>query len=97
MEDIEDEIREVINDVTGEKYITKLQVTKEGDIWTLYLYLNRELVPMVMSIEGSFDLFKRFVAYEIKHRRLNEVKYWKTDLTLPSLQCNGDGELELGW
>ena len=72
---IEEEIRQIINDVTEREYITKLQVSQDGDIWTLYLYLNRELVPLVMSIQGDEEHFKRFVATEMKKRRLHEVKY----------------------
>lgn len=94
---IEEEIRQIINDVTEREYITKLQVSQDGDIWTLYLYLNRELVPLVMSIQGDEEHFKRFVAKEMKKRRLHEVKYWRTERELPALECNENGELELGW
>jgi hypothetical protein len=72
---IEEEIKQIINDVTEREYITKLHVSHEDDIWTLYLYLNRELVPLVMSIQGSKELFKRFVKEEMRKRRLQEVKY----------------------
>lgn len=94
---IEEEIRQIINDVTEREYITKLHVRQDGDIWTLYLYLNRELVPMVMGYEGTEEGFKKFVKREMKKRRLEEVKYWKTTREIPVLSCNEDGELELGW
>ena len=94
---LEEEIKQIISEVTEREYITKLQVTQDDDIWTLYLYLNRELVPLVMSIQGDEEKFKRFVVDEMKRRRLHEVKYWKTDRTLPALECNENGELELGW
>lgn len=97
MTELEEEIRRIINDVTEREYITKLSVRHDDDIWTLYLYLNRELVPMVMSIQGTEDQFKRFVKREMKKRRLHEVKYWKTTREIPVLQCNENGELELGW
>lgn len=93
MAGIEEEIRQIINDVTEREYISRLQVSHEGDIWTLYLFLNRELVPLVMSIQGDEKLFKRFVAEEMKRRRLHEVKYWRTNRELPALNCDG----ELGW
>ena len=96
MTKLEEEIKNIINDVTEREYVSRLQVTKEDDIWTLYLYLNRELVPLVMSIQGDEEKFKKFVAYEMKKRRLHEVKYWKTDRTLPALECNENGEFELG-
>ena len=41
----------------------------------LYLYLDRELVPLVMGIDGDEDTFKKFVRKEMKKRRLHEVKY----------------------
>jgi len=75
MTKIEEEIKQIINDVTEREYITKLQVSHEDDIWTLYLFLNRELVPLVISIQGDEKRFKQFVAEEMKHRRLHEVKY----------------------
>lgn len=93
MTKIEEEIRQIINDVTEREYITRLQVTQDNDIWTLYLFLNRELVPLVMGIQGDEETFKKFVRSEMKKRRLQEVKYWKTDRTLPALQCNENGEL----
>lgn len=97
MKEIEDEIRQIINDATEREYITKLHVRQDDDIWTLYLYLNRELVPMVMSKQGTYEDFKKFVKREMKKRRLHEVKYWKTTREIPVLVCNDDGELELGW
>lgn len=90
MTEIEQEIKKIIDETTERDYISKLRVIHEDDVWTLCLYLNRELVPLVMSIQGSEDHFKDFVACEMKKRRLHEVKYWKTDRTLPALDCNGE-------
>jgi len=97
MTDIEKDIKRIIEEVTEREYITKLQVSHEDDIWTLYLFLNRELVPLVISIQGDEKRFKQFVAEEMKRRRLQEVKYWRTERTLPALECNENGEFELGW
>lgn len=94
---IEEEIKQIINDVTEREYISKLQVSQEDDIWTLYLFLNRELIPLVISYQGDEENFKKFIAKEIRKRRLHEVKYWRTERELPSLSCNENGELELGW
>lgn len=93
MTKIEDEIRQIINEVTEREYIGKLSVRNEDDIWTLYLYLNRELVPMVMSMQGTEDQFKRFVKREMKKRRLHEVKFWKGIMELPVIDCSENGEL----
>ncbi len=98
MATIEEEIKQIIKEVTNREYISKLYISHDkDDIWTLYLYLNRELIPLVMSVQGDEQRFKDFVADEMKKRRLQEVKYWKTDRELPALECNSDGELELGW
>lgn len=97
MTGIEEEIKQIIDDITEREYIGKIRVFHEDDIWTLHLYLNRELVPLVMSIQGDEKKFKKFVAREIKKRRLQEVKYWKTTRELPALECDGNGGLELRW
>lgn len=89
MTKLEEEIRQIINDVTEREYVTKLKVCHEDDLWTLYLYLDRELVPLTMGIQGDEETFKKFVRREMKKRRLQEVKYWKTDRTLPAIDCNG--------
>ena len=98
MTELEEEIRQIINDVTEREYVSKLHVRYEDDIWTLYLYMDMEIVPsIVMSTQGSEEDFKKFVKREMKKRRLEEVKYWKTTRDIPVLSCNKDGELELGW
>ena len=97
MTELEEEIRQIINDVTEREYITKLHVSQDGDIWTLYLYMDRDLVPpIVMSKQGSLEDFKKFIKREMRKRRLEEVKYWKTTREIPVLSCK-DGELEIGW
>lgn len=94
---IEKDIKKIIEDITEREYVSRLIVTQDDDIWTLYLFLDKEFGPLVMSIQGDERKFKRFVAKEMKRRRLQEVKYWKVDRTLPALECNENGELELGW
>ena len=60
--------------------------------------MDRDLVPpIVMSKQGSLEDFKKFVKREMRKRRLEEVKYWKTTREIPVLSCNKDGELEIGW
>ena len=93
MTELEQEIKKIIETETEREYISKLRVIKEDDFYTLYLYLNRELVPLVISIQGDEGRFKDLIKSEIKKRRLHEVKFWKTDRTLPSIDCNG----EIGW
>ena len=49
-----------------------------------------------MSKQGSLEDFKKFIKREMRKRRLEEVKYWKTTREIPVLSCK-DGELEIGW
>lgn len=98
MTTLEEEIKQIIDDVTDREYIGKLQVTHEDDIWTLYLFLDMEITPpIVMSIQGDEETFKKFIKREMRKRRLQCVKFWKTIRELPALECVDNGELELGW
>ena len=92
MTKLEEEIRQIINETTEREYISKLRVIQDGDLWMLYLYLDRELVPLVMGIDGDEDTFKKFVRKEMKKRRLHEVKYWNTLREPPARDCNENGE-----
>ena len=89
MTKLEEEIKQIIDETTDREYVSKLRVVKEDDTYILYLYLNRELVPMTMGCQGDEETFKKFVRKEMKTRRLQEVRYWKTDRTLPATDCNG--------
>ena len=81
MTTIELEIKNIIEDIICGKYIGKLKVSKEemGDsvLWTLFLYLDLELSPMILAYEGSEDQFKNFIKDEIKERKLQGVRFWK--------------------
>ncbi len=79
MTNLELEIKAIIEKATCTKYIGKLKVFKEtvGDstLWTLLLYLNLELSPMVLAYEGTEDQFKDFVYSEMKTRKLYNVHF----------------------
>jgi len=82
---IESELRQIINDTICGKYLGKLQVIRdedeEGTInWALLLYLDTEMSPIIMACQGTEDHFKEFVREEIKHRKLQGVKFYSVKL-----------------
>lgn len=81
---LETEIRGIINEAIKGKYIGKLKVQKEAfgeeTLWTLFLYLDMEMSPLVMARTGSWDDFKDFIRKEMKSRKLEMVSFWRTEL-----------------
>lgn len=75
---LENEILEIINEVTGNCYIGKLTVTEEDDGYTLRLGLNTPNAPTVLYYQGSVEDFKEYIKEEIKRRRYSEIEYWNT-------------------
>lgn len=49
----EQEILELINCTVGGKYIGKLKVIYDECGWQLFLYLNREMTPLILSYQGT--------------------------------------------
>lgn len=81
MTEIENQIKEIIEEVVNGKYIGKLRVISEpinnSTLWMLLLYLDLEITPMVLAYEGNVDEFKEFIRKEMKTRKLQTVKFWK--------------------
>ncbi len=82
MTTIEQDIRNIIDEVICGKYIGKLKVVTEelpdnSTLWMLLLYLDMELTPMVLAYEGTEEQFKDFIRKEIKARKLQNVHFWK--------------------
>lgn len=75
---LENEILEIINEVTGQCYVGKLNVKEEEDEYTLYLGLSTPNAPTVLYFQGSVEDFKKYIKEEIKKRRYPEVEYWNT-------------------
>lgn len=77
---MERDIRDLINEIVGGKYIGKLKVAQDkiGDstFWTLMLYLDTEMTPLILAYEGTEEEFKNFIAEELKERKLQNVKFW---------------------
>lgn len=82
MRQIENDIRNIIDEVTCSKYTGKLKVIKEilpedSILWMLLLYLDTEMTPMILAYEGTEDEFKDFIRSEIKSRKLQTVHFFK--------------------
>ena len=82
---LETEIRNIIDKTIKGKYIGKLKVQKEDfddgtTLWTLFLYLDMEMSPIIMAYQGSKDEFKEFIQKEIKSRKLEMVSFWRAEL-----------------
>lgn len=70
---LEDKILDIINEVTESKYTGGLKVVCEGDIYTLFLYLDVQFAPIQMCYQGSEDSFKEYIRNEFKLRRLETI------------------------
>ena len=81
MENLEKEILEIINEAIGGKYVGGLKILIEDDIYELLLYLNQEMAPLVLAIQGTESEFKEFIRKEMKTRQLERVNYWTTNLS----------------
>lgn len=75
---LENEILEIINEVTGHLYIGRLSVIEDTDGYTLRLGLNTPNAPTVLYCQGSVEDFKKYIKEEIKKRRYTEIEYWNT-------------------
>ena len=75
---LENEILEIINEVTECCYTGRLSVIQEDDGYTLRLGLNTPNAPTVLYYQGSVEDFKEYIKEEIKRRRYPEIEYWNT-------------------
>lgn len=82
MKQIEIDIRNIIDEVTCSKYTGRLKIMKDdlpedGILWSLLLYLDTEMTPMILAYEGTEDEFKEFIRRELKIRKLQNVDFFK--------------------
>ena len=92
MTKLEQEVWEIINEVTESCYNGKLKVlvtspeAQCGDpkcrelndvVYELYLYLDRWYTPIILSCEGTEDEFKKFIRQEIKKNKYEKVHFYK--------------------
>ena len=91
MTTLEKEILNIINETTDSEYIGKLKVIVDDDLYTLGLYLNREMTPTILSYQGTESEFKDFIRDEMKSRKLQKVFRYEVirDILLP-----GENEYE---
>lgn len=83
MDRLECEILKIINETVEGKYIGKLRVTKEGNVYCLDLFLNNTTLPAISFIKECKDEadFKEFVRKEIKARKLEKVSFWQVTIS----------------
>lgn len=94
MTTLEKEILNIINEATDSEYIGKLKVVVDDDSYTLGLYLNLEMSPMVFSYQGSEQGFKDFIREEMKSKKLQNVFRYEVirDILLPGMEEYEDDE-----
>lgn len=95
MTTLEREILQIINDATNSEYISTLKVFVDDDIYTLQLFLNFYMSPMVFCYQGTEEEFKDFIKSEMKSRKLQDVFRYEVirDILLPGTEeCVCDEE-----
>ena len=94
MTTLEKEILNIINEATDSEYIGKLKVVVDDDSYTLGLYLNLEMSPMVFSYQGDEQGFKDFIREEMKSKKLQNVFRYEVirDILLPGMEEYEDDE-----
>jgi len=95
MTTLEKEILEIINDATDSEYIGKLKVIVDDNSYTLGLYLNLEMSPMIFYYEGDEKGFKNYIREEMKNRKLQKIFRYEVirDILLPGMEeCEEDEE-----
>ena len=77
--------------MAGCQYTGRVEVRfDEPDMWSLFLYLDRELVPLILSYQGNYDQFKKYITKELKTRQLNRVGFYKIDLVYNGCKNESD-------
>lgn len=90
---LEQEILKIINEVTESEYIGKLEVDVDDDWYTLKLYLNMHLSPMVFAFQGTEEQFKNYIKEEMKARKLEKIFRYQVlrEILLPfEEECDED-------
>ena len=92
MTKLEQEVLDIINEVTESCYTGRLKVIvteperKQCDssclelndtIYELYLYFDRYYTPTILSYEGTEQEFKEFIRNEIKKNKYEKVHFYR--------------------
>lgn len=89
------ELIDLIEQTTGNRYTGKIEVRfDEPDFWSLFLYLNTEYTPIILSYQGNYDQFKQYIQKELKTRKLEKNGFYKIDLVYNGCKndCNEQRE-----
>lgn len=83
MSKLECEILDIINETIEGKYIGKLRVIKEDNVYCLQMFLNLTVAPAFSLIKECKDEndFKEFVRKEIKSRKIEKESFWKVSIS----------------
>ena len=94
MTTLEKEILNIINEATDSEYIGKLKVVVDDGSYTLGLYLNLEMSPMIFSYQGNEQEFKDFIREEMKSKKLQNIFRYEVirDILLPGMEEYEDDE-----
>ena len=74
----EQEIRDIIKDVSGKDYIGKLRVVLDDGWYSVLLYMDQYERPRIeISMETIDDSeFKEYFGSEMKTRKMDMVQFW---------------------
>ena len=94
MTTLEKEILNIINEATDSEYIGKLKVVVDDGSYTLGLYLNLEMSPMIFSYQGNEQEFKDFIREEMKSKKSQNIFRYEVirDILLPGMEEYEDDE-----
>lgn len=77
MTTLEKEVLDIIEKVTCCKYIGSLKVIESEDDFTLNLYLNQEMSPMVINYQGDKNSFLAFIENDLRKRQIERAHHFK--------------------
>lgn len=77
MTQLEKEVLDIIEKVTCCKYIRHLKVIESEDDFTLNLYLNQEMSPMVINYQGDKESFLKFIAKDLRKRQIERAHHFR--------------------
>lgn len=82
-EELEQVIREYLENITKSKYLGKLKVTKVNPVgYQLSLGLNTPLQPIVIYAELEAEQFLEYVKEYLKAMNLGRIQYGKLNTTM---------------
>lgn len=77
---LEDKIRKIVDDVTGTKFVGRIEIHHEDDLYTLRMGMDYKTVLIVLGFQGNEDGFLKYVEDEIRKRKPQMREHHKTIL-----------------